>query len=288
MDGLSTVSTRVNHRVSACLQRLLQIVQRLESPSDLEFRRWRCAGVVCLLGMLVACQSAPVPRILERQDRAPSSVPYDLASLPDPVPRKEPPSRYGNPRSYTVRGRTYSVMPASDGYAEEGIASWYGQKFHGRRTSSGEPFDMFKLTAAHRSLPVPTYVRVTNLSNGRATIVRVNDRGPFHDNRIIDLSYAAAVKLGFHERGTARVRVETLDDPPQFVLQAGAFVDLASADALKNRLVALTAHPSYVVTQGSDSLYRVRVGPVAGQATVRELINRIVGANLGEPIVIEQ
>ncbi len=134
----------------------------------------------------------------------------ELAGLPDPVPRTEPRSRYGNPPTYVVFGKTYRVMESATGYTASGIASWYGAKFHGRPTSSGERYDMYQLTAAHRNLPIPVYARVTNLDNNRSTIVRINDRGPFHDDRLIDLSYAAAVKLGFADRGTARVRVDVL------------------------------------------------------------------------------
>lgn len=129
---------------------------------------------------------------------------------PDAVPRAETRSRYGNPSSYVVFGRRYHVMSNSQGYVERGIASWYGRKFHGRRTSSGEPYDMHGMTAAHKSLPLPTYVQVTNLKNGRTTVLRVNDRGPFHENRIIDLSYAAARKLDILDEGTGLVEVRAL------------------------------------------------------------------------------
>lgn len=130
---------------------------------------------------------------------------------PDAVPVAEPRSRYGNPDSYEVRGVTYHVLDSSEGYEAEGMASWYGEAFQGRRTSSGEPYDMYAMTAAHRTLPIPTYVEVTNLENGRTAVVRINDRGPFHDGRIIDLSYAAARKLGVVGPGTARVRVRALE-----------------------------------------------------------------------------
>ncbi len=135
----------------------------------------------------------------------------DLAGIPDAVPTEEPLSPYGNPPEYEVSGRTYHVMTTSEGYEAEGLASWYGSKFQGRRTSSGEPYDMYGMTAAHRTLPLPTYVEVTNLDNDRSVIVRVNDRGPFHDGRIIDLSYVAARKLGIVGVGTARVRVRALE-----------------------------------------------------------------------------
>ena len=148
-------------------------------------------------------------------DSGPTGPTPDLSNLPDPIPRAEPLSKYGNKSPYEVLGKTYYVLPNPDNYKEYGKASWYGTKFHGRRTSSGEPYDMYKLTAAHRSLPIPSYVRVTNLDNRRTAIVRVNDRGPFHSERMIDLSYAAAVKLGFANQGTARVMVELVDGTDQ-------------------------------------------------------------------------
>jgi rare lipoprotein A len=129
------------------------------------------------------------------------------------VPRAEPPSRGGNMAQYRQFGETYRVLDNSYGYDRRGIASWYGEAFHGRPTSSGEPFDMHALTAAHRTLPLPAYVEVTNLANGRTLVVRVNDRGPFHDTdrRIIDVSYAAAVRLGMDKTGTASVRVRAVE-----------------------------------------------------------------------------
>lgn len=129
----------------------------------------------------------------------------------DASPRQEPPATAGNKSPYTVLGKTYYLLPTAEGYHEVGIASWYGTKFHGRATSNGEPYDMFAMTAAHKTLPIPTYVRVTNLDNGRSAILRVNDRGPFHDDRLIDLSYAAARKLDVLDQGTARVEVVAID-----------------------------------------------------------------------------
>ncbi|TFH88130.1 septal ring lytic transglycosylase RlpA family protein [Billgrantia azerbaijanica] len=137
--------------------------------------------------------------------------PPDVSEIPDAVPRVETPSRGGNRSPYQVWGKTYRVLPDARGYAREGTASWYGEKFHGYATSNGEIYDMYKMSAAHRSLPLPTYARVTNLADGRSVIVRVNDRGPFHSDREIDLSYAAAARLGILERGTGRVRVEAID-----------------------------------------------------------------------------
>lgn len=142
-------------------------------------------------------------------DGRPTSAP-DVSKLAEPVPRAEPRSRYGNRSPYTVLGRSYRVLDSAQGYHERGVASWYGTKFNGRATSSGELYDICSFTAAHKTLPLPSYVRVTNLDNGRQLIVRVNDRGPFHEGRIMDLSYAAAIRLGVDRTGTARVEVEAV------------------------------------------------------------------------------
>ena len=147
-----------------------------------------------------------------RRDRAPRDAgEVDLAAVPDAMPRAEPRAAYGNMEEYEVFGRTYRVMESSTGYEAEGMASWYGMEFQGRSTSSGEPFDVYAMTAAHRTLPLPTYLEVTNLENGRTVVVRVNDRGPFHDDRLVDLSYVAAWKLGIIRSGTARVRIRALE-----------------------------------------------------------------------------
>lgn len=136
-------------------------------------------------------------------------VPYDLDALPEPEPRLEPLHRFAN-KPYSVLGQNYSPKNAVEPFKQRGVASWYGRKFHGQRTSSGEHYDMFKLTAAHPTLPIPSYARVTNLGNGKTVVVRINDRGPFHSSRIIDLSYAAAYRLGYQNGGSAKVEVEAV------------------------------------------------------------------------------
>ncbi|MCR6663264.1 MAG: septal ring lytic transglycosylase RlpA family protein [Luteimonas sp.] len=143
------------------------------------------------------------------RDSVPDYLP-NVACIPEPTVVHEPPSRYGNRSPYTVLGRAYHVRDSAHGFVETGIASYYGNKFHGRRTSNQEVYDMYAFTAAHKSLPLPSYARVTNLDNGRSIVVRVNDRGPFHEGRVIDLSYAAAVKLDIHRQGTGRVEVRGL------------------------------------------------------------------------------
>ncbi|MET0331142.1 MAG: septal ring lytic transglycosylase RlpA family protein [Dyella sp.] len=160
-------------------------------------------------------------------DSVPSGPPPDISAIPEPVPKLEPRSLYGNKSPYTVLGQTYTVLPTSKGYVERGIASFYGNKFHGYKTSNLEDYDMYKFTAASKTLPLPSYARVTNLQNGKSVIVRVNDRGPFHDDRVIDLSYVAAVKIGVWPKGTGLVEVRAIDpahpedSPPPAAIVAG-------------------------------------------------------------------
>ena len=170
------------------------------------------------LAMLAGCASAPPEkdhsgRYTIRQDRAPDGN-FDASGLKDAQPRYEEPRRAGNKSPYTVWGKKYSVMDDNNGYVAEGVASWYGEKFHGHKTSNGEVFDMYQMTAAHKSLRIPSYARVTNLANGRSVIVRINDRGPFHGDRMIDLSYAAAKRLGYQGQGVAKVQVEAITVSP--------------------------------------------------------------------------
>lgn len=177
-------------------------------------------------------------------------------------PKDLPLSRYGNRVTYTVDGKDYNVMLSSKGYKSRGIASWYGTKFHKKLTSSGDPYDMYQLTAAHKTLPLPTYVRVKNLENGKTAIVKVNDRGPFHSNRILDLSYAAAKQLGVFAKGTAMVEVEAISSsisPAKYYLQAGAFSSKEYAYALKNQIERYAAK-KVSITHDTGS-YLVRIGP---------------------------
>ena len=167
--------------------------------------RVRDVGALAALLLLTACSS----QVAVVKDSGPKQA-VDVAHIPDAVPRHEVRTKAGNKSPYTVLGKTYSVLPDSKGFVEEGIASWYGNKFHGRKTSNGEIYSMYGMTAAHKNLPIPSYVRVTNLDNGRQVVVRVNDPGPFHEGRVIDLTYAAASKLGFVKLGTAPVRVEAV------------------------------------------------------------------------------
>jgi len=168
-------------------------------------------ALIALPLLISGCGTLPNgASFFSQQDSAPAH-PVDVSNVANAIPRVEPHSRYGNPASYVVFGQRYYVKKSSRNHIERGVASWYGTKFHGRRTSSGEPYDMLAMTAAHKSLPLPTYAEVTNLENGRKIIVKINDRGPFKKNRIIDLSYAAAIKLDITKAGTGLVEVRAID-----------------------------------------------------------------------------
>jgi rare lipoprotein A len=197
-----------------------------------------------LLLLVAACGSTP-PRTEEpgapearppgkggyyKDDGPGENVPPNLASIPDAVPRVEPPHRFAN-RPYNVFGKDYVPISLSQPYREQGMASWYGKKFHGQKTSSGEVYDMYAMTAAHKTLPIPSYARVTNLANGKSVVVRINDRGPFHSDRIIDLSYAAAYRLGYVAAGSARVEVESVNPETSSRVQVAAIADKAPEKA---------------------------------------------------------
>lgn len=258
--------------------------------------------IVILASVVVGgCMTPRAPTV--PSDSAPLSVPDWLVDLPDPVVRAEPRTIAGNKSPYTVLGKTYAVMPSSQGYRREGRASWYGTKFHGRSTSNGERYDMYKLTAAHKHLPIPTYVRVTNLDNSRSTVVRINDRGPFHSDRIIDLSFAAAVKLGFADNGTARVLVESLEPgaatantvaarpraPERYFLQLGGFATLAAADAISDVLGSIAQPPirPTVMRVPRDEQFRVRMGPFATRAEAERMQALALMHDVPPPAVVE-
>jgi rare lipoprotein A len=220
----------------------------------------------------------------------------------DPVapPATIPPSASGNPPFYDVLGERYHVLEDSRGYAEQGIASWYGREFHGRRTSNGEVYDMYALTAAHKTLPLPTTARVTNLTTGKSIVVRINDRGPFKKGRLIDLSYGAARELGFVTAGTAMVEVQALSGPTtastgepgrvtrRMYVQVAAFGQTANAEALKRRLES-QGFSNVVIRYDARSPgapYRVRIGPVTNAAEYDAVAARTAGLGLGEPQLI--
>lgn len=270
-------------------------------------------ALVGALGLLVAaCSSTPrqvsVPeRGAPQRPPADASRPPDVNSVPDAVPRVEPRSSRGNPVSYEVFGKRYYLLPTAEGYKERGVASWYGPDFHTRPTSSGEPYDMYAMTAAHKTLPIPAYARVTNLSNGRSVVVRINDRGPFVDNRIIDLSYTAAHKLDMWRAGTAFVEVEVITPgatgeiarslaaqpapsivAPQLFLQAGAFGVEGNASQMRSRLRAADIDDVNIVAPDANvSLYRVRVGPIADVAAYDRLAGELARLGIETLLVYE-
>ena len=211
----------------------------------------------------------------------------ELLALPDAVPRLEPRATAGNPAFYEVYGQRYTVLPSAHGYTERGVASWYGPDFHGIATSTGEPYDMYGMTAAHKTLPLPAYVRVTNLRNGRTIVVRVNDRGPFKANRIIDLSYAAALKLDMIRDGTTLVEIQAEDPDGGYLgdavptsaalyAQVGAFSVLSNAERLRDRLLgAGISNVSIRSETGVHPVHRVRVGPVDSVDAYDALVEKL-------------
>jgi rare lipoprotein A len=236
-------------------------------------------GVLALAaGALLSagCSSAP-PR---RPHPLPAQVtvappPVAVDSVPDALPKVEPRSAYGNPPFYEQFGRRYVVLASSANYVERGVASWYGPGFHAVRTSTREPYDMYGMTAAHKTLPLPCYVRVTNLQNGRSVVVRVNDRGPFVDNRIIDLSYTAAAKLDMLRNGTAMVEVRTVDagEAPR---EAGPVTLTAAAvlNAVTTPAAAATPALSVAAPPANPILY-VQAGAFADPANADRLLMKL-------------
>jgi len=226
-------------------------------------------------------------------------APADPAAVPDAVPRAEPRAARGNPPFYEVFGQRYTVLPTAEGYRERGVASWYGPGFHGESTSSGEPYDMHAMTAAHKTLPLPAYVRVTNLQNGKSIVVRVNDRGPFKDNRIIDLSYVAAAKLDMIRDGTAMVEVESVgpaspaprsaatSSAQRFYAQAGAFADETNARRLADRLAGAGFDNVVVLAanSGGRTVHRVRIGPLTTVAAYDSVVHQMRSAGFGEAML---
>lgn len=231
---------------------------------------------------------APAPRAVPRSLYPP---PPDVLAIPNAVPRYEPRSKLGNPPFYSVDGRRYFVLATARGYVARGVASWYGPAFHGLRTATGEPYDMYAMTAAHKTLPLPCYVRVTNLQNGRSVVVRINDRGPFVANRLIDLSYTAAAKLGMLRSGTAFVEVRALtpgspsgneltravESPPrELFVQVGAYAVEADAWRMYERLRRAGFRHAFVLSlPQKHRLFRVRLGPVAGVSEYDDLVARL-------------
>lgn len=252
-----------------------------------------------LLALLAGCSTAPryeepAPQPAKpaaepptkggyyKDDGPEDNPPANLAEVPDAQPRAEPLHRWAN-RPYTVFGREYVPLAKRQPFHQRGLASWYGKRFHGQRTASGEPYDMYAMTAAHPTLPIPSYVRVTALASNRSVVVRINDRGPFHPGRIIDLSYAAAYRLGFISAGSAQVEVETVfpEEPQQqaaagIFLQIGAFTSRENADSLRERVARELAWLQETVEVFlAGNLWRLHVGPYRSQEDARSIAQRI-------------
>jgi len=250
-----------------------------------------CRAVLAftLIYALAACSTLgppvrhpPAPPVMP-----PPPPPNNVDAIPDAIPKLEPKSAHGNPPFYDTLGKRYYVLSSADGYVERGVASWYGPTFHGVNTSSGERYDMYGMTAAHKTLPLPTYARVTNLRNGRSVVVKINDRGPFVGNRLIDLSYTAASKLDMLHDGTAFVEVRALvpggsadvltrsseTPPPTLYVQVGAFADSNNAQRTIERLRAAGLANSFIAPPSNDKqpLYKVRVGPIPDVAAFDHL-----------------
>jgi rare lipoprotein A len=268
--------------------------------------------LACCVLAFTACGGKSV-----RSDGPPSGS-TRIPDLPgDAIPRPEPRSRYGNGPVYEVLGQRYRVMDSSSGYQERGVASWYGKKFHGNLTSNRETYNMYAMTAAHKSLPLPTYVRVRNLSNNRTIIVRVNDRGPFVHNRIIDLSYAAALKLDIVKNGTGLVEVTAINfDEPQgdrpvrkatpptpptaepapvattnrIFVQVGAFGDRNNAERRLSALAQAGVRNAFIHEERSPEriLYRVRIGPVVDVVQYDALVEELERIGISDPYLISE
>lgn len=271
--------------------------------------------------VLAGCSSAP-PRTEQAgqpvpvpEKKAPSSKggyykddgpgekpPPDLASLPDAVPRTEPLHRYAN-RPYQVFGKDYVPTASHQQYWERGMASWYGRKFHGQKTSSGEIYDMYAMSAAHKTLPIPSYARVTNVANGKSVVVRINDRGPFHSDRVIDLSYAAAYKLGYAAAGSALVEVESVEagqaapasteesrnpaEAKNTYIQVGAFSSRENAEDFRGRVarqLAWLSEGMQVLSIGN--LWRLHVGPYGSGDAARSIAERIEAELNLKPLLV--
>ncbi len=286
--------------------------------------RTQSLWIVGLCALLAACsapQKAPVGkpkvphnpndgRYAHDKDFGPDQE-IDLSHVPDAVPRYEVRTRAGNKNPYTVLGKTYHLISDETSYKERGYASWYGKKFNGYHTSNGEVYDMYAMTGAHKTLPIPSYVRVKNLDNGKSVVVRINDRGPFHQGRIIDLSYAAAQRIGIHKTGTGRVEVEialpndaapiplrasnsgatTIESalPPGTYLQVGAFSQKKSAQQFAASIGTKITYPLTINSaQSPKEIHRVRIGPFTNAKSLQDARDQLARIKIYEAHVVYQ
>jgi rare lipoprotein A len=253
--------------------------------------------ILMLTGSLLACSSTKPIAERPLQDGAPDKTIHP-SKIADPKPKHESYSKYGNPGSYTVLGKKYEVWDTHLGYEQSGTASWYGTKFHGQLTSSREPYDMYAMTAAHKNLPIPSYAKVTNLDNGKYCVVRVNDRGPFAHDRIIDLSYAAATKLDMLGKGTARVKVEAIDtrglmpqtpmlkNSDKVYLQVASFSEKRNAESLVSRIKRVSE--AAVEINEHATRFRVVVGPFSHESEAQALRDKLAELNLGQAMIVKR
>lgn len=286
-------------------------------------RNLLCVMVVLLCFLMAACSgskpksskpNAPYNpndgRYKHDKDFGPSED-VDLSHIPDAVPRYEARTRAGNKNPYTVLGKTYHLIKDEKSYKERGYASWYGNKFNGYHTSNGELYDMYAMTGAHKTLPIPSYVRVTNLDNGKSVVVRINDRGPFHQGRIIDLSYAAAQRIGIHKAGTGRVEVEIALPgdappiprrpdgnqakqvesalPPGTYLQIGAFGNKQAAQDFAATLGTRLTFPVIINSASAPKeIHRVRLGPFKDAKNLQMARDQLARIKIFEAHVVYQ
>lgn len=275
--------------------------------------------------LLASCSSAPPSRYSMSKDAYPDRK-LNASEIQDAVPQKVARGKAGNKSPYTVLGETYHIISDPTGFTQSGNASWYGLKFQGHLTSNGETYNMYEMTAAHKTLPIPTYVRVTNIDNGLSTVVRVNDRGPFHEGRIIDLSYAAATKLDYSDKGTARVKIEVLeageeytvleanktpapvaappkvqavkvavkpvnsDDEQNYHLPGNTFLQVAaysSEQSAENAIRTLDDLTGLpVIVRQKNNLFKVQIGPITDNFDLLQLRELIISRQLGNPVVV--
>lgn len=288
---LCAAASRVAGKIARWSQRAAQLATNASSigfvSSPQKSLRILAIGICTVIAVTAGCSS----KYEHTQDFAPTTK-VDASQLKEPIPKTEAISLRGNASEYKVRGRTYRVNRNIIEYSERGIASWYGMKFHGHETSNGEIYDVHRFTAAHKNLPLPSYVRVTREDNGKSVIVRVNDRGPFIKGRIIDLSYVAAQKIGLDKSGVAPVRVELLKAPVErnaIWVQTSAHKDKHTAQKAANQLRSRTSGYSWPVTVVSDRrsiFHKVRVGPFTQESHLKKVIEWLSKNDMDSYLII--
>jgi rare lipoprotein A len=249
---------------------------------------------ICMVLVLSTLSACSFRKTVRPGPDGPPSEYVDIANLPNAVPKQEYQSEYGNPEFYVTNGKRYFVLPTSTGYSQVGIASWYGMKFHGVKTSNGEDYDAMAMTAAHKTLPLPTYAKVTNLKNGKSIVVRINDRGPYKPGRIIDLSYAAAQKLGIN--GTAKVRVTALEPAAlpvpsvnkyDYYLQLAAFKDQNQAESFMQRFQKKTKFSNLLI-KAKDQYHLVRLGPFPKALMAEKVAKKLVALGFKNTLLLQE